>query len=644
MGKVNDPGRTARGMSRSARGRPAGHATAALGLLALLILETSSAVAGQCSIKRWPDIPVTMSGLRPMLHAQINGRDALLFADSGAFFSVITPAAVREYGLVVDPSYHGQIAVQGVGGLERGELARAKTFTLFGVPFKNVEFVVAGSAFGDAVGLIGQNVFRVADVEYDLANGVIRLVTPKDCGRGVSLAYWAAAAHEPYSAIDIEFATAAEPHTKSVAYLNGNKINVLFDTGMPTSMLTLRAARQAGITPESAGVTPGGLVWGMGHGLKKSWIARFRSFRLGDEEIENAQLRFSDVDVARSDMFIGADFFLSHRIYVATSQRKLYFTYNGGPVFDLRARSAPAQSAAGSDQGNIPAAGEREAPTPAEPATSPPAEAAPPDANVRLDQPTDAAGYARRGAAYAARHDYRSAIADLTRACELAPTEPQNFYERGLAYWHSRQADLALADFDQSIKLKPDDVDALIARATLRAGRHEAADVIVADLDAADRALPKEAQQHMQIGGLYDYTRRPAAAVVQYSKWIDSHSPDDMSAPAALNGRCWSRALTGEALDLALSDCNAALRKRPNTPGFLDSRGLVYLRQGNYDRAIADYDAALGQQPKLAWALYGRGLARVHKGLTDAGQADIAAATALDHSIAARAKAYGIGP
>lgn len=579
-----------------------------------------------------------------MVHAQINGRDALFLADSGSFFSVITPAAVTEYGLVVDPSYHGQIAVQGVGGMERAELARAKTFTLFGVPFKNVEFVVTGSAFGDAVGLIGQNVFRVADVEYDLANGVIRLVTPKECGQDVSLAYWAAAAHKAYSAIDIEFATAWRPHTRSIAYLNGKKITVLFDTGSPTSLLTLHAAKEAGVTPESAGVRPGGPVWGFGHGTTGSWIARFNSFKIGDEEIENAQLRFGDVELLQADMLIGDDFFLSHRIYVATSQRRLYFTYNGGPVFDLTARNASPQPAPASDQGSSPAAGVPESSPPAEPATSPRAEPAPPDTSARLDQPTDAASYTRRGAAEAARHDYRSAIADLTRACELAPTEPENFYERGMAYWHTRQPDLALADFDRAIRLKPDDADALIARATLRAGHHDAADAVVADLDAADRALPKEAQQHLRIGELYNYAGRPAAAVVQYSKWIDSHSPDDMSAPAARNGRCWSRALTGESLDLALSDCNAALRRRPDTPDFLDSRGLVYLRQGNYDKAIEDYDAALRREPKIAWSLYGRGLARLHKGLTAPGQADIAAATALEPEIAAQAKAYGIAP
>ena len=34
-------------------------------------------------------------------------------------------------------------------------------------------------------------------------------------------------------------------------------------------------------------------------------------------------------------MLAGADFFLSHRMFVSSTQHKLYFTYNGGPVFKL---------------------------------------------------------------------------------------------------------------------------------------------------------------------------------------------------------------------------------------------------------------------------------------------------------------------
>lgn len=61
-------------------------------------------------------------------------------------------------------------------------------------------------------------------------------------------------------------------------------------------------------------------------------------------------------------MLIGADFFLSHRIYVASSQGKLYCTYNGGPVFDLAATRA---ATAPDDRGGAPAAPAETAAAPA---------------------------------------------------------------------------------------------------------------------------------------------------------------------------------------------------------------------------------------------------------------------------------------
>jgi len=366
-----------------------------------------------------------------------------------------------------------------------------------------------------------------------------------------------------------------------------------------------------------------------------TWIARFASFKIGDEEILHAELRFGDVSLAGADLLIGADFFLSHRIYVASSQHKLYFTYNGGPVFDL---TRPHASPSGSPD-------DRAAPASA---TAAHAAGAPMAADTvkadvsRLDQPTDAAGFARRGMASAARHDYEAALRDLTQACELAPTEATFFYQRGMVRWQNRQADLALADFDQAIKLNPDGADARVARASLRASRHDPPESLIVDLDAADRALPKEADLHEQIGRLYEHAGQPAAAVVQYSKWIDSHPHDDPRMPRTLNARCWAGALTGQALGRALADCNNALKMRPNTAAFFDSRGLVYLRQSNYDKAIADYDVALHLRPETAWSLYGRGLAKLHKGMKTEGQADIDAALALEPKIAEEARKHGI--
>jgi len=87
-------------------------------------------------------------------------------------------------------------------------------------------------------------------------------------------------------------------------------------------------------------------------------------------------------------------------------------------------------------------------------------------------------------------------------------------------------------------------------------------------------------------------------------------------------------------------DCDAALRRLKAAASF-DSRGLVELRMGQYDRAIADYSAALKLNPRTAWSLYGRGLARRQKNDPSA-QSDLNAALAIDPALAARAQALGL--
>src|SRR6185295_18510448 len=51
------------------------------------------------------------------------------------------------------------------------------------------------------------------------------------------------------------------------------------------------------------------------------------------------------------------------------------------------------------------------------------------------------------------------------------------------------------------------------------------------------------------------------------------------------NGRCWTRAIVGE-LQAALADCNEALRLKPDVTATLGSRGLIYLKMGQWDSGI----------------------------------------------------------
>jgi tetratricopeptide (TPR) repeat protein len=589
------------------------------GILATLALSVGlSAQAGSptCTVGRLAELPVTMNGTRPLVHAQVNGAEAVFIADSGAFYSTLTSSAAQQFNLrlndlpsdfVLTPEYE---PLHGVGGAARTWITTVKTFTLAGEPINHIAFLVTPNDLGgEAVGLIGQNVLAIGDVEYDLAQGMIRLMrAPHGC-KDIVFAYWTKAG-EAYSVLDIEKAS-EHSRTTGSAYLNGSHIGVLFDTGAATSILTLAAARRAGMTPESPGVIATESVRGIGRRVIRAWIAPFASFKVGDEEIRNVKLRVGDIELANDiDMLLGADFFLSHHIYVANSQRKLYFTYNGGPVFNLKGAAAAEGTAAAAALGT---------------------------------QPADADGFARRGAAFTARHDYAHAIADLTRACELAPMQAGYFYLRALAHQGNQQADLALADLDQSLRLKPDDVPALLARAQLRADRADTAGAL-ADLDAADRAAAPEAPARLRMGALYERLGQFAPAVAQYSRWIGAHDRDDVGMGSALNLRCWARAQWGRELEQALADCDRALDLRPGTGAFLDSRGLVHLRRNELNKAVADYDAALHLDPRRPWSLYGRGVARLRQGRASEGQADLSAAAVLDPTIAAQAARVGIGP
>jgi predicted aspartyl protease/tetratricopeptide (TPR) repeat protein len=583
-------------------------------LSCLLLLVTRPAAADTCTIRYEQVLPVTMDNMRPEIEAIVNNRKVRFLLDSGAFYSVITPGTAAALGLPVGPGPRG-LTMRAAGGAVKPGLVTIETLQVAGGTFHQIPFLTGGSEVGGDAGVLGQNFLR-SDVEYDLANGVVRLALPQDCIKDP--VYWAAGTG--YSTVDVVPFDRNPRAITTYVEVNGHRLKAQFDTGAGVSFLTLAAARRLGFDPAAHGVAQAGSSYGFGRNTFRTWIMPVDSFRLGAEEMKDTQLRVGDTSFGGIDMLIGADFFLSHRIYVSTTHGRIYFTYNGGPIFDL-----------GVPTGTAPVALRQAAVDSPTPGSSP---------SLFSTEPTNAEGYARRGEALLDRQDYAGAIADLTKAHQRAPGEAAYLYGRAQAYAQNRQPILAMADLDAALKLAPDNVGARLGRASMRISGADPAGARE-DLDAADRSLVPQADERLKLGALYVALRAYDPAARQFDLWIRAH-PDDARLAAAQNARCWMGAMTGADLDQTLAACNAAVRLQPKNASFLDSRGLVRLRRGDTNKALDDYNAALALDPKMAWSLYGRALAEQRKGMAGAAKADFAAAVALSPKIAEEARSLGI--
>ena len=304
-------------------------AAAAFSCLALMSPERARA----CTLGRLAELPLTLDGASPLVTAQVNGRDAAFLVDSGAFYSLLTPRGAAALG--VRPNHvFADAELVGVGGVVRAQVAIADTFRLAGATFSKVAFLLEDTPYApSATGVLGQNVWRLGDVEYDLPEHTIRLFAPHDCDTGPGLAYWAGDAH--VSQLALAVATPEQPHATALIAVNGVRLRALFDTGAQRSMISPAAAARAGLTRLSDASPVTAQITGVGGRTVPVWTGAFRTVDLGDEEARGGQLTVGELGVGHVDMLVGVDFFLSHRVYIAGARGRMFFTYVGGSMFGV---------------------------------------------------------------------------------------------------------------------------------------------------------------------------------------------------------------------------------------------------------------------------------------------------------------------
>lgn len=309
-------------------------------LLALTLSCVSAHAACQLvKIVEWEVRPQTG---RLMVQGAINGKPVGILFDTGAQMSFVVRAAADRLGLTRQeaPGYRAY----GVGGETHAEYTVIDELRIGTASRRNLRVMVLGERdMGRRFGFVlGYDFFSRLDIEFDLAAGMVRVFRPQDCANAW-LAYWSqSGVGEVALQADNERPGILVPVT-----LNGKPFLAELDTGAPVSVMSELVAASVGIKPDDGRSRPAANSGGLGAGRPESWIGSFESFSIGNEVVRNPDIAFTNLEVATSqtgsrlaareelrDMLLGVDFLRAHRVFVAHSQGKLYFTYTGGHVFD----------------------------------------------------------------------------------------------------------------------------------------------------------------------------------------------------------------------------------------------------------------------------------------------------------------------
>jgi tetratricopeptide (TPR) repeat protein len=149
--------------------------------------------------------------------------------------------------------------------------------------------------------------------------------------------------------------------------------------------------------------------------------------------------------------------------------------------------------------------------------------------------------------------DSEGALRDLDRAVAWSDKSPAIYLLRGQILLEKGDLRGSLADFNRLVNLAPKVYQTYLLRARVlqRLERHE---------DAI-----RDASQAVRL--------RPSAEM--------------------LNERAYTRAIAGLELEKALEDIKQALAEEQDNLNFLDTRGYIYLRRGQYAQALDDLDKAV---------------------------------------------------
>ena len=258
-----------------------------------------------------------MAGL-PMVVATINGRPARLILDTGAESSIISVVAAKRLGIT--SKYDFARSMHGIGQSMQAGDARLDSMSLGGATLSYPRVLVGPVALTmggvEPDGLLGASLLSDFDLDLDLPNRRLTLYDRMECPT----------VRPPWGGriTTLETTRSLSSHPFFPVQINGRTLSASLDSGAQRTVIAARAAQRAGLGAESR--VPGSEVRARGAAgeILPAELHTLRDMRVGDVAVRTPVMVTALTLPNDIDALVGADFLLSHRVWLSYGARKLF--------------------------------------------------------------------------------------------------------------------------------------------------------------------------------------------------------------------------------------------------------------------------------------------------------------------------------
>ncbi len=247
--------------------------------------------------------------------------------------------------------------------------------------------------------------------------------------------------------------------------------------------------------------------------------------------------------------------------------------------------------------------------------------------------PDDKDPYLRRAGFRYVTYDFAGSLEDMNKVIELEATA--EYYGQRSSV-HSQLLDLEAnkADLEEAYSLDPTPWRAIdLASAMMDLGDYSGAREIIEYEDGDEDVRQSLTVALAELDAVEGRASEGLAT-------INEMLADDPNDSGLLNEVCWFSGTWNVAVSDGISVCTKAVENSGESANILDSRALIYLRNGMFDKAMVDIDAALELEPDQTASVLLRGLIRLEQG-DNGGQADVDDALAREPMLAVRYRRWG---